>query len=298
MTTLATPARGGTGDRRVFSATLRTLGLIEVRRYAAHPLFLAGVLGTTVICALGPDPDTSSMLQAIVPAAAIGLVGIVVMWLLAQRSDTAAHAAGAVPVPEVTRTAALAIACLVPFTAGVAWWVWAMVTYSVHPPTPQGFPFGAADDTSWVGAVLFGLGPMACLGGPLLGLLVARWTTGRAAPAITVIAVVAITIVMQGVFDPLVRARVVAPWTYWGGPFGVEGDAERQVVLPGSPHWWLLYVACLNASGLSLALLHDRDRPRRGLVAVVAVLLVIATVACLLAMWTGIPEKLVNPLRS
>ena len=278
------------------SAGVRALALIEVRRYARHPLFLAGAAGTAALSALGADPRTSSLFAAIVPAAAIGLAGIVVMWLLARRSDAAAAAAGAAPMGERGRTIALGAAVAVPFAAGLAWWGWAMATYAAHPPSVDGFPFGPADDTWWVASVLFALGPLACAGGPLLGLLVARWTTGRAAPAVAVVAVIALTIVMQGLFDPLIRVRVVMPWTYWGGPLGVDGDPDRMKVLPGSPQWWVLYVACLSAGGFLLSLLHDWEAPRSGLLRVVAAVAAVAVAACLLAMWTGIPDVLVNPV--
>jgi hypothetical protein len=173
-----------------------------------------------------------------------------------------------------------------------------MVAYEVHPPTPDGFPFGPADTATWVGAVLLGLGPLACVGGPFLGLLVARWTSGRAAPAVAVIVVVAASIVMQGLFEPLRTIRVVMPWTYWGGPFGTGDDAERMLVLTGSPYWWVVHVACLSALGLILALLHDRERPRRGLVRAGAIVLAVSVVAVALAATTGIGEELVNPVPS
>ncbi|MGD9571156.1 MAG: hypothetical protein AB7V62_04650 [Thermoleophilia bacterium] len=295
MSTLASTATGTTPLRTSRRRDLRALAVVEAGRYARHPLFLAGVAGTAAISATGPDADTSSLFHAIVPAAAIGLVGIVLMWLLTRRSDTLASAAGVTPVSERTRTAALAAAAVVPFTAGLAWWAWALATYAVSPPPPEGFPFGPADQIGWVAAVLFGLGPLACLGGPVLGLLVARWTRGRAAPAVTVVLVVGVTIVMQGLFEPLHRVRVVMPWTYWGGPLGDENDPMS--VLPGSPGWWVVHVACLSALGVILALLHDRERPRRRLLMAGGVVATVSVIACLLAMWTGIPEELFNPLR-
>ena len=71
---------------------------------------------------------------------------------------------GIVPVAERTRTLALAAAIAVPFLVGLAWWVWAMVVYDTSPPPADGFPFGPADRVSWVAPVLFGLGPLACVG--------------------------------------------------------------------------------------------------------------------------------------
>jgi hypothetical protein len=109
---------------------------------------------------------------------------------------------------------------------------------------------------------------------------------------------VALTIVMQGIIDPLRRPRVIMPWTYWGGPLGITDDAERQLVLPGNPYWWVVYVACLSAGGIVLALLHDRERPRRTLLRVAGALALVAVATCLLAMWTGIPDQIVNPLPS
>jgi hypothetical protein len=139
---------------------------------------------------------------------------------------------------------------------------------------------------------------MACFGGPLLGLLVGRWIRGRATPAITAVGTVMFCIAMQGLFDPLRRIRVISPWTYWGGPFGVKGDGNRMLLFPGSPYWWIAYLACLCALGAVAALLHDRDRPRRPMVALAAATGVLAIATVLLAMWTGIPSTLVNPLHS
>jgi hypothetical protein len=296
MTTIATAGAAPSSAAR--ATTVRALAALEARRYATHPLFLIGIVATVALNVSGPEADTSTLYQALAPAAAIGLAGIVIMWNMARRSDAAARTAGAAPVGERTRTLALAGGCAVPFAAGLAWWAYALIGYELSPPPANGFPFGPADDLAWVAAVLFALGPLACIGAPLLGLLVARWTTGRAAPAIAIIVVVALAIVMQGVFDPLIRVRVIMPWTWWGGPGGVEGDPERMKVFPGSPYWWVLYVACLSALGLILALLHDRERPRRPLLVAGGAVLAVAVAACLLAMWTGIPDTLVNPLRS
>jgi hypothetical protein len=279
------------------AAALPVLARFEMRRYARHPLFILGVIVNVAICVMGPSTDMSSLGDAIAPAAGIGIFGIIIMASLARTSERIRLAAGVVPVGERTRTLALVAACLVPFAAGLAWWIWAFATYRHSPPAANGFPFGPASD-AWVGAVLFGQGPMASLGGPLLGLLVGRWVGGRAAPAITAVGTVMFCIVMQGLFDPLRRIRVISPWTYWGGPFGVKGDGNRMLLFPGSPYWWVAYLACICALGALAALLHDRDQPRRPLVVLAAATAVLAVVTVLLSMWTGIPETLVNPLHS
>jgi hypothetical protein len=292
---MASPARIATP-----TAALPVLARLEIRRYALHPLFLLGLAANIALCLTGPSETErmSSLGFAIAPAAAIGVLGIVIMASLTRRSEMIRVAAGVVPVPERTRSLALVAACVVPFTAGLAWWVWALWVYRDSPPPANGFPFGPVVDDAWVAAVLFGEGPMACLGGALMGILVGRWIAARAAPALTAVAVIAFCITMQGIFDPLRRIRVISPWTYWGGPAGVKGDPERMVLYTGSPFWWIPYLACLCALGVLAILLHDREQPRRHLLTAAAGVGAIAVFTALLAMWTGTPDTLVNPLPS
>jgi hypothetical protein len=273
------------------------LARLEIGHYLRHPLFLLGLALNVLICLKRPDPQSSVMLNSIVPAAGFGVLGIFVMASLTRDSEMLRATAGVVPVPERRRSLALMAACLVPFTAGLAWWAWELVAYHHHPPTANGFPFGPVDHL-WVAAVLFGEGPLACLGGPLLGILVGRWLGGRAAPALTAVGVIVASILMQGLFEPLRRIRVVMPWTYFGGPAGIHGDANRTLIYSGSPLWWCGYVACLCALGAVGILLHDREAPRRPLSTTAGGIGAVALVMVLLAMWTGIDHTLVNPLRS
>jgi hypothetical protein len=131
-----------------------------------------------------------------------------------------------------------------------------------------------------------------------MGILVARWIGSRAAPVLTAVAVIALCITLQGLFDPLRRIRVISPWTYWGGPFGVKGDPERMVLLTGSPFWWIPYLICLCALGVIAILLHDPEQSRRNLRRAALAVGAVAVVMVLLAMWTGTAETLVNPLPS
>jgi hypothetical protein len=282
--------------------TLPALAWLEMRRYALDPLFLLGIAVNIVVCGvlgISESEQGSSLGFAIVPAAGFGVLGIVIAANLTRRSEKLRIGAGVVPISERTRSLALAAACLVPFAAGLAWWAWAIWAFRDSPPPAAGFPFGpVAHDDLWVAAVTFGEGPMAALGGPLLGILVARWVGSRAAPILTAVGVIAFCIVMQGLFDQVRRIRVISPWTYFGGPFGVQGDPNRWVLFTGSPYWWALYLVCLCGLGLIGILLHDREQPRRGLVRIALGVGVLAVVTVLLAMWTGTPEILANPLPS
>jgi len=223
-----------------------------------------------------------------------------VMVGLVRSSDQAHEAAGTVVVSERTRTLALACAAVVPFVAGLAffvWAVWAVWAYETHPPKDFTMQFGGVGD-AWVYAVLFALGTLSTLGGPILGLVIGRWLHFRGAAILSSVVLIMFTIVMQGVVEPLRYVRVFAPWTYFGGPAGIEGDADRWFIYTGSPQWYCLYLLALCALGVVLAALHDREQPRDGLFKLGAGLLVTALVLGTLAMTMGVQDQMVNPLPS
>jgi hypothetical protein len=276
---------------------VRTLARKEVARYTRHPLFLFGVVLTALPSVLGPDERTSSLFHVIAPAAGLGLFGLLVLAGLTRSSDRAATATGSPVVDLRTRTLALAAASLVPFAVGLLWFAWAVWAYNTNPPPADGLPFGPVGD-AWALSVLFALGPMASLGGPILGLVLARWVRARWAPALAAVALLLSTIVMQGLFEPLRTVRLVMPWTYFGGPFGVPGDAERMLVLVGSPQWYIAYLVMLCVAGVLLALLRDRDADRRPLAIALGVALAAAAICTGLAMTTGVEQTLVNPVPS
>ncbi len=234
-------------------------------------------------------------MSVIVPAAGIGLFGLLVMASLVRGSDQAAEAAGTAAVSQRTRTLALAATVVVPFAAALLWLLWAVWIFRENPPSPDGLPFPGVGD-AWVYAVLVDLGVIAAVGGPILGLVIARWVRFRGAAAVAVVVVVLLTIVMQGIFEPLSVARLAMPWTYFGSPLGVPGDPERMVVLVGSPQWYGVYQLMLCVVGVLVAMYRDveSDRRRLRLGLVVAVLLAVA--AMVLAMTTGVQTELVNPV--
>ena len=183
-------------------ATLTQLAVLEMRRYARHPLFLVGTLITVASCVSRPDHRTGSYFDAIVPAAALGVVGLVAMASLTRNSHKLSTSAGAPPVPEWTQTAALALAALVPFLVGIAWFAWAVWAAGHWPAPPGGFPFGPVGE-GWKLAWLFALGALPALGGPLLGLVIGRWLPQRGVAPLAAVLLVAATILMQGLFEPL-----------------------------------------------------------------------------------------------
>lgn len=279
------------------STVLPSLAAQEIHRYLRHPLFWLGVVLTAATCVVGPDPLTSSLLSVIAPAAGLGLFGLVIMSSLARGSDRATAAAGGVSVSERTRTLALACAAVVPLTAALGWLAWAVWAYRTTDVPAAGLPFGDVGD-EWAYAVLVDLGVLAAVGGPLVGLVLARWARLRGVAAIAVVVLVLATILMQGIFAPLRTFRLIMPWTYFGGPLGIEGDPNRMVIMLGSPFWYGLYVVLLCVAGVLVAMLHDPEGDRRTLRLSLVAILVLAVAATALAMTTGVQPEIINPVPS
>lgn len=64
-------------------------------------------------------------------------------------------------------------------------------------------------------------------------------------------------------------------------------NAERSIVMTGSPQWWVVYLIALCSIGAVVAIRHDPDGPRGRTNALMVVLVGVAVVVCGLAMWTG-----------
>ena len=107
-------------------ASLRTMTGIEARRLARHPAFLVGVVLAFGVLALmyflDDQPHLGDLLSMpVIPAFFIGLPSLVATARLTRSTEATAEAIGTAPGSEARRTAALALACFVPFLAGVVW---------------------------------------------------------------------------------------------------------------------------------------------------------------------------------
>lgn len=276
------------------------LAVREIRNYATSPLFLIGLALTIalLIHRLGWAPNsTEAITDPIAPAAAIGLLGIIVMARLTRRSDRAAEAAGATAVTESERTVALAWAVTVPVTVALIWYLFTAWLVISQPPAAWAVPSGPVT-YAYVLSVMFAQSVMAAAGGPLLGLVIARWLEFRGAAVLSSVLMVMITMPLQGWFEATWRWHVIWPWTHWYGPltFTGEGEPVHWVALPGSPQMWIVYLFLLCAIGVAVALYHDPDGRRSRRRAAIAVLVAAALVTLVLTMSTGLPEAYHNPL--
>jgi|RhiMethySRZTD1v2_1073278.scaffolds.fasta_scaffold04003_15 hypothetical protein len=280
--------------------TLRTLARKEIGNYLRSKLywFGAGLLAIVSVVGLtAPDDRFSTVGDGIAPAALIGLFGIVIMASLTRNSDRAAEAAGAVSVGQRTRTLALACAAVVPFATGLLWYVTAVIGYNLHPPAPSGVPFGSMNDM-FVYAIMFQEGVTACVGGPILGLVIGRWLPQRWVAPVIAVAIVPITMVMQPLFEWPEHWRQVWIWIHFYGAGGTEEDPDRALRFTGSPYFYILYLAALCVLGVLIALYRDPDADRTGLRKTLAGVAAAAAVLCILAMVVGPNERQVNPVPS
>jgi hypothetical protein len=278
-------------------STLAVLAREEIRNYLQHKLFWFGtalVLGLDVVMLLDLTGDAgSSGSYMIAPAALLGVLGMVVMFGLTRRSDRAAEAAGVVTVPERTRTLALAAATLVPFLVALGSFVVAVTTWYLHPPADYVVPPGIP--SAFVHAEQFGAGVVCAVGGPMLGLVLARYLPRRGAAPLASVLLVLVTILLQGgVVGGDQPYRVFWVWTYFLTQRSVDGEPHMGT-LPGNPFIWVLYLLTICALGLVVALRHDPEPDHLTLTWVALALGALGIVLGVLTMTVGYTEAVISP---
>ena len=271
-------------------ASYRAMAGIEARRLARHPVFLVGVVLAAAVFVLyvvvSDDPVVVDALSIpVMPAFFIGLPSLIAAARLTRSTDSALEAVATAPGSEARRTLALAAAGVVPFLAGLAFTLGFVVVAQVRGTAPQEWWFGTLPDWQ-VWSILLALGPVACLGGAVLGVLTGRWLRFPGASAVVVVALVVVTMVGQlpVAYGESSELRLWVPWAMFHS--GSQEDGTQDL-LAGNPATYLGYVLCLCAAAVLAAVWHDRTardaRLRGALVAVV-----VTGLACLaLAVTTG-----------
>lgn len=248
---------------------LRALARVEAKRFARHPLFLLGIalmLIPMVAVLWQQELDANPMAGTTFIAFLIGVFGFLVAHRLTTSLLRTRDLATTTPVSRQKRTLALCLACLVPATAGVVVAVFILVAAALW--TPVGDPVSAhvawfRDDSALdVLATLIAMGPVAALGGPLLGVAVARWAPFRGSALIAVVTLVFLTALPSEAPGPW---RMLSAWPILVDEHtnGENGAIVRSNFAAGvEPIWVLFYLLCLCGLAVVAALLRDPERRR------------------------------------
>ena len=289
MTSISLPASGSTG--------LSSMAGIEARRFARHPVFLVGVVLAFGLLALmyflDDAPDFGDVLSTpVVPAFFIGLTSLVTAARLTRSTEVAVEAVGTAPGTEARRTASVAAACLVPFAAGVLWIVALLAATGARGVAPQEWWFHSLPDWQ-VWSILLALGPVACLGGGLLGVLTGRWLRfpGTAAVVVVVTVVVVMVASLPIAYGERSELRLWVPWPMFHSGTMDDGTA---VMFAGNPAFFLGYALCLCAAAALVAMWHDRAARTRRLRGAIAAVVVVGLACLALAMTTGDTDNRVS----
>jgi hypothetical protein len=248
---------------------VRALARVEAKRFARHPLFLLGIgiiLVFMVAAVWQQEVDANPMTGTLFIAFFIGVFGFIVAHRLTTSLLRTRDLASTTPVNRQQRTLALCLACLVPAAAGVVVAIFMLVTAAIWEPV--GDPVSAhvawfRDDPAVdVLATLIAMGPVAALGGPLLGVAVARWAPFRGSALIGVVTLVFLTALPS---EEPVPWRVLSAWPVLVDEYVKDGGGPivRSSFVPGvEPIWVLLYLLCLCGLAVVAALLRDPGHRR------------------------------------
>ena len=171
-------------------------------------------------------------------------------------------------------------------------WVAAMlVVVAANPVAPQEWWFGTAPDLH-VWSVLVALGPVAGLGGGLLGLLTGRWLRFPGAAAVVLLVTVVVCMLGQGLAESSHPTwRLFTPWATFQSGTNEDGTATLYA---GNATFYLLYALCLCAAAYLTATWHDRTVRTSRTLAVLGGVVVLGLLSLGLAMTTGIDGNRVS----
>ena len=272
---------------RVPDPTLIALARADARRFARHPLFLFGVAVIVTFLVVGIAQqavvDVGLMEGTVLPAFFIGVFGFVVAHRLTTSLRRTGDLVATAPVDAQRRTAALCLACLVPMAVGFVCFVLVLVFGAVWPPEAPAahgtVPWFGDEPAVDVVAALFANVVLAALGGPLLGVALARWAPFRGSVLLgTVVLVFGVAYAME-LSDPW---NVLAPYINFSDSLVVGGKMMSSWLRDGvDPVWYVGYAASLCGLAVVAALLRD-DAHRRRLVGAGAALTASAVVCFLL----------------
>jgi hypothetical protein len=265
------------------------LAKVEMRRYATHPVFVVGALLWAVTTAIGVHNAKDDVYAPPMSAAVfLGLFGVVVGFRLTRALERTAEAVDVMPASLQERVGALCLAALVPGALGL---LSAVVCLTV-PDAAGDWVYGTWSSPERV-AIVLSMAAVAAAGGPLLGIMSARWLRFPGAVVVPVVAVSAWSIVGNGWTannqDSLgwLVVRLFSPFAFFT-TLDTDGGQHRLESWRGNPWFFLLWVVLLCAFAVVVALLKGSEGAvRASLRKALLVTVVLALAALALAVVTG-----------
>ena len=278
-------------------AVLGALGAIEARRFTLSPIFLAGAGCTAYILwdrQRGVVADVNTV--TVYPAIFLGGVGMVAAFWLTQSMRRSEDLLDVDPMSWPERTAAICLAMVVPLLCGGL----SLLAIEAFQQVPGPWSYGALG-TSGTVAVALSQVVVPALGGPLLGVALARWVRFPGAAAVvlllawgwvTLLYTVTATLATSHRNSTLVvMLRFFAPFTF----FTNEDSPGRVETWRGSPWFFLGLQLCLCAVAVIVALLRGADPGLRArLLRLLAGVLVLAGLMYALAVVGGWPYPVIS----
>lgn len=272
------------------TARLAALARYEVRRYLRYPLFALGLALTALFCTLylrTTAADPVGLPSAI--TVFLGVFGIAIGFRLTCATQAADEVLDVTPASPQLRTGALCLTALLGFAAGVL----ALVAILIFQRPAGAWTYGGFGPSDQF-AVLAGQVAICALGGPLLGIAVARWVRSIWALPALVVLVGAWAVLVNGVGAtyprPLAAAlvRMLSPFTIF---LSLDKQPRQVETWRGSPWFFLGWQLCLCALAVTVALLRDAGpRWRRPLQLALAVVGLVAVTMYLLAATGGLDQ--------
>jgi hypothetical protein len=267
------------------------LAKVEMARYLRHPVFVVGAALWAVTTAIGVH-NTSDDYYAPPMSAAVflGLFGVVVGFRLTRSLERAAEAVDVAPASLQERIGALLLASVVPGVLGLV----ATVVTLVGPDVAGDWVYG-----TWSGgerlAIFLAMAGVCSFGGPLLGVMSARWLRFPGAVVVPVVAVTAWAIVGNGWTannqdsTGWLLARLFSPFAFFTTlDDATAGTPHALESWRGNPWFYLLFVVLLCAFAAVVALLKGAEGQQRASLRRALVVVVVAALAAFaLAVVTG-----------
>jgi hypothetical protein len=190
------------------------------------------------------------------PAVFLGGFGMMAMYWLTRSMRDSEPVVGVTPTAQPVRTAALCAVAIVPFLCGLV----ALAGFVTH-TYPLGSPlYGAFSEPTQV-AILVGQIVVPTLGGPLLGVALARWVSFPGAAFVLFLVIfgwlqlVTVPSLTHPDAAPAVALRLFSPFAFWS----FADNSPHVTLWPGSPWFFIGWQLALCAIAALAALLRGAE---------------------------------------